>query len=169
MTTAPSGAFDDFDRQCMQRALELAARAATLGEIPVGAVLAQQGAIIAEAHNLRESLHDPTAHAERLALAQAGQNLGSWRLDDSTLYVTLEPCPMCAGATVLARVSRLVFAAEDRKWGGCRSLYRIADDPRANHRVSIASGLFRDASLLLLTDFFRMRRDPDDAPPRRGA
>ena len=106
------------------RALELAREAADLGEVPVGAVIVRDGKIVSQAFNLRETLHDPTAHAERLAITLAGQALGSWRLEGCTLYVTLEPCPMCAGAIVLSRIPRVVYGAADPKAGACASLYQ---------------------------------------------
>jgi tRNA(adenine34) deaminase len=146
------------DREMMGRAIELAREAMTLGEVPVGAVVTRRGRVIAEAFNLRETLEDPTAHAERLALTLAGRALGSWRLDECTLYVTLEPCPMCAGAIVQARLGRLVYGADDPKAGACRSLYRIADDPRLNHRAWIEQGLLKDECGAILSEFFRGKR-----------
>src|SRR5262249_26236068 len=132
--TAPiATAGDATDVEMMQRAIGFAREAITMGEVPVGAVVAWRGRWIAGAYNLRETLEDPTAHAERLALTLAGRALGTWRLDECTLYVTLEPCPMCAGAIVQARLGRLVYGADDPKAGACRTLYRIADDARLNH------------------------------------
>ncbi|HWE38121.1 MAG TPA: tRNA adenosine(34) deaminase TadA [Isosphaeraceae bacterium] len=142
----------------MRRALALAREAMAVGEVPVGAVVVRDGRIIAEAFNLRETLRDPTAHAERLALTLAGRALDSWRLDGCTLYVTLEPCPMCAGAIVQGRIDRVVFGAFDPKAGACRSLYRIASDPRFNHRAEVLGGLLADDCGALLSDFFRARR-----------
>jgi tRNA(adenine34) deaminase len=149
---------DAIDREMMQRAIELAREAMTLGEVPVGAVVARRGRLIAGAFNLRETLEDPTAHAERLALTLAGRALGSWRLDECTLYVTLEPCPMCAGAIVQARLGRLVYGADDPKAGACRSLYRIADDPRLNHRARVEPGLLKEECGAILSEFFRGKR-----------
>jgi tRNA(adenine34) deaminase len=146
------------DTLMMQRALELAREAVTLGEVPVGSVVSHRGKIIAEAFNLRETLNDPTAHAERLALTLAGRSLGTWHLEECTLYVTLEPCPMCAGAIVLSRLGRLVYGADDPKAGACRSLFRLADDPRLNHRAAITAGLLKEECSALLADFFRGRR-----------
>jgi tRNA(adenine34) deaminase len=146
------------DREMMGRAIELARKAMTLGEVPVGAVVTRRGRVIAEAFNLRETLEDPTAHAERLALTLAGRALGSWRLDECTLYVTLEPCPMCAGAIVQARLGRLVYGADDPKAGACRSLYRIADDPRLNHRARIEPGVLKEECGAILSEFFRGKR-----------
>jgi tRNA(adenine34) deaminase len=149
---------DAADLEMMQRAIALAREAMALGEVPVGSVVAFRGRLIAQAFNLRETLEDPTAHAERLALTLAGRALGSWRLDECTLYVTLEPCPMCAGAIVLARLGRLVYGADDPKAGACRSLYRLADDPRLNHRARVEPGLLKEECGALLSEFFRRKR-----------
>lgn len=149
----------------MRLALALAREAMALGEVPVGAVVARDGRVLSQAYNLRETLRDPTAHAERLALSLAGRALGTWRLDGCTLYCTLEPCPMCAGAIVQARVSRLVYGALDPKAGACQSLYRIPSDLRLNHRVEILAGLLAADCGALLTDFFRSRRPPRPDPP----
>jgi len=149
---------DTVDAVMMRHALALAREALALGEVPVGSVVVHRGRIIAQAFNLRETLNDPTAHAERLALTLAGRSLGSWRLADCTLYVTLEPCPMCAGAIVQGRLRRVVYGADDPKAGACRSLYRLADDPRLNHRSEIRSGLLKDECGELLAEFFRGRR-----------
>lgn len=147
----------------MRRALELAREAMRLGEVPVGAVVMQEGRVIAEAFNLRETLRDPTAHAERLALTLAGRALGSWRLDGCCLYVTLEPCSMCAGAIVLSRIPTVIYGATDPKAGACRSLYRLADDPRLNHRATVLGGYLEDECGAVLREFFAARR------PRRTA
>jgi tRNA(adenine34) deaminase len=146
------------DRAMMARALELAAEARNLGEVPVGALVARSGRIIAQAYNLRETLRDPTAHAERLALTWAGRALGSWRLDGCVLYVTLEPCAMCAGAIVLSRIARLVYGATDPKAGACESLYRLASDPRLNHRPEITTGIMAAECGEILKEFFQERR-----------
>ena len=158
LTFSPAGDQAAFDALMMRRALALAREAKAAGEIPVGAVVVKDGQVVAEAYNLREALNDPTAHAERLALTRAGQALGSWRLDGCTLYVTLEPCPMCAGAIVQGRVERVVFGAADPKAGACESLYRLVSDPRFNHRVKITAGLLRDECGEILTEFFKGRR-----------
>lgn len=142
----------------MRHALRLAFEAQSLGEVPVGAVVVRAGVIVAQAFNLRETLKDPTAHAERLALTLAGQALGTWRLDGCTLYATLEPCPMCAGAIVLSRLERVVYGAVDPKAGACQSLFRLADDPRLNHRAIVTGGVLADECGAILTDFFRERR-----------
>jgi tRNA(adenine34) deaminase len=157
---SPAGIEDGsaLDREMMARALELATEARNLGEVPVGALVVRSGRIISQAYNLRETLHDPTAHAERLALTWAGRALGSWRLDGCTLYVTLEPCAMCAGAVVLSRVARLVYGAVDPKAGACESLYRLASDPRLNHRPEITAGVLAADCGEFLTEFFQERR-----------
>jgi len=152
------------DVAVMQRALELARQAMLLGEVPVGAVVTQGGRIIAEGFNLRETLCDPTAHAERIALTLAGRALGTWRLDQCTLYVTLEPCPMCAGAIVQGRVARVVYGATDPKAGACHTLYQIANDPRLNHRALVEAGLLAEECGAILSSFFQDRR-----PKREGA
>jgi tRNA(adenine34) deaminase len=142
----------------MARALELAREARNLGEVPVGAVLVRNSRIVSQAYNLRETLCDPTAHAERLALTWAGRALGTWRLDECVLYVTLEPCAMCAGAIVLSRLARLVYGADDPKGGACKSLYQLLSDPRLNHRLEIESGVLASDCGLALTEFFQERR-----------
>jgi tRNA(adenine34) deaminase len=146
------------DRSMMTRALELAAEARSQGEVPVGALVVRSGRIISQAYNLRETLRDPTAHAERLALTWAGRALGSWRLDGCVLYVTLEPCAMCAGAVVLSRIARLVYGATDPKAGACESLYRLPSDPRLNHRPEITAGVLAADCGEILTEFFQERR-----------
>lgn len=142
----------------MQRAIEQAYAAAAVGEVPVGAVVVVDGRLIAEAGNQTRSHNDPTGHAEVVALRRAAERLGSWWLPDATLYVTLEPCAMCAGAIVLARIRRLVFAATDPKSGMCGSLDCIVQDPRLNHRVEISSGILAEQSARLLRSFFQSRR-----------
>ena len=155
----------------MRLALALAREALALGEVPVGAVIVRDGRVLSQAFNRREATSDPTAHAERLALTSAGQVLGTWRLTDCSLYVTLEPCPMCAGAIVQARIREVVFGASDPKAGACRSLYRLADDPRMNHRAVIRGGLLAEESAALLSEFFASRRARPGSSgiPRRGA
>lgn len=142
----------------MQRALEQAYAAAASGEVPVGAVVVIGGHLIAEAHNRTRTWTDPTGHAELIALRRAAERMEEWWLPDATLYVTLEPCAMCAGAIVLARVKRLVYAASDPKTGMCGSLDCIVQDPRLNHRVEMTAGVLADASSELLRSFFRARR-----------
>ncbi|MBX5476525.1 MAG: tRNA adenosine(34) deaminase TadA [Clostridia bacterium] len=143
----------------MRRALELARRAADVGDVPVGAVIVSpEGAVLGEGYNRREADGDPTAHAEVVALRQAARALGHWRLEGCTIYVTLEPCAMCAGALVLARVRRLVFGASDPKAGAVGSLYNIAQDARLNHRLEVTSGVLAEEAAALLRAFFRERR-----------
>jgi tRNA(adenine34) deaminase len=142
----------------MLEALQEATLAGEKGEVPIGAVIVRNGEIIARAHNLREHLHDATAHAEVLAIRQAGQLLGGWRIPEATLYVTVEPCPMCAGALVQARIDRLVFGAPDPKgWGG-RSLTEIVQNPLLNHRMEVTAGVLEEECRKLITSFFRARR-----------
>jgi tRNA(adenine34) deaminase len=149
----------------MRHALDLAESAAALGEVPVGAVVVRDDRIVAQAMNLRESLHDPTAHAERLALQLAGRALGQWRLEGCTVYVTLEPCPMCAGALVLARVDRVVYGCLDPKAGACGSLYMICSDQRLNHRPVVAQGVLANECGSLLSRFFGAKRTKSDLGP----
>ena len=146
------------DEKYMKIALTQAEKAYREGEVPVGAVLVKNGAILAQQFNRREALYDATAHAEILALREAGERLGGWRLSNTTLYVTLEPCPMCAGALVLARVERLVFGTFDPKGGGAGSLYDIPRDTRLNHRLDVTTGVLENECAALLKDFFRNRR-----------
>ncbi len=140
-------------------ALREAAAAASQGEVPVGAVVVRDGRVIGRAHNMRETLRDPTAHAEMIALTQAAEAIEAWRLDGAVVYVTLEPCCMCAGALVLARVSRLLYGAADPKAGACGTLYNIVCDPRLNHCVEVTAGVMAEESRELLQQFFRQRRD----------
>jgi len=142
----------------MERALDQARRAAAIGEVPVGAVLVRDGAVLAEAHNLIETRPDATAHAEMMVLTEAARLTQSWRLDGITLYVTLEPCPMCAGAMVLARVARLVYGAPDPKKGAVDSVYDVLRHPANNHRMEISSGLLAEPAGRLLREFFAARR-----------
>lgn len=146
------------DARWMAIALEEARAGAACGEIPVGAVVVCGDELLARDHNRTRELADPTAHAEILALRGAAQELGDWRLTDCTLYVTLEPCAMCAGAILLARVARLVFAANDPKAGMCVSLGNIVQDARLNHRVEVESGLLAEEAGELLRSFFQERR-----------
>ncbi|MBF5042855.1 nucleoside deaminase [Simulacricoccus sp. 17bor-14] len=138
----------------MQQALALAQEAAALGEVPVGAVAVHDGKVVGTGYNRREIDRDPLAHAEVLALNQAARTLGCWRLSGVTLYVTLEPCAMCAGAMVQARVSRLVFGTLDPKAGAVGSLYNLVEEPRHNHRLQVTSGILADDCRLLLKTFF---------------
>lgn len=158
MAEAPAP-WTDLDRAMMHLALTEAAHAATLGEVPVGAVLARGDAVLARAHNLRETAGDPTAHAELLAIRQAAAAIAGWRMDGTTMYVTLEPCPMCAGALWLARVERLVYATTDDKAGAAGTLYNVVADPRLNHRLRVDVGLMADESRALLRRFFGQLRE----------
>ncbi len=142
----------------MQQALALAREAPLIGEVPIAALLVRDDLVIAGAHNLRETDQDPTAHAELLAIRAAARQTRSWRLTDSTLYVTLEPCTMCIGAIVLARIPRLVFGALDPKAGACGSIMNIPPEPMLNHRVEVVGGVCAEESQMLLQDFFRSLR-----------
>jgi tRNA(adenine34) deaminase len=155
----------ELDRSMMQRALVLASKAAVMGEVPVGAVIYRGEQVLAEAHNLRESQRDPTAHAEMIAMREAAKAMASWRIEDCTLAVTLEPCPMCAGALVNARVPRLVYGALDPNMGAVDSLYNVCNDPRLNHRLEVVAGVEADQCAAVLQAFFRLRRTPD--PPAK--
>lgn len=142
----------------MRLALEQAEAAAAHGDVPVGAVVVVDGEAVAARHNERELQGDPTAHAEVLALRDAAARLGTWRLEAATVVVTLEPCPMCAGALVAGRVGRLVFGATDPKAGACGSLYQLCADPRLNHELPVTRGVLAEESSALLVRFFSQRR-----------
>lgn len=146
------------DELFMQRALALATQARDRAEVPVGAVLVQNGAVLAEGANEVEARQDATAHAEMLAIAQAQARLKSWRLNGATLYVTKEPCPMCAGALAHVRVDRIVFGVTDPKAGACGGAFNLFELPGLNHRCEIVPGVMATESLALLQDFFRERR-----------
>ena len=143
----------------MEMALDEARAAAAEDEVPIGAVIVsfQQG-VIGRAHNQREGLHDPTAHAEMIAITQAAQALRSWRLENCAIYITLEPCPMCAGAIVLARLPFVVYGAADPKAGACDTLYQITSDPRLNHRAQVVGGVLAGPCAQVLSDFFTDKR-----------
>lgn len=149
---------DRVDLRMMDRAIELAQEAAANDEVPVGAVVYRGHEIVAESANNREATGDPTGHAEMVALRRAGERLGRWRLDDCSMAVTLEPCPMCAGGLVNARLGRLVYGAFDAKAGACCSLYEIPTDRRLNHRVEVHGGIEEHRCAELLKSFFRRRR-----------
>jgi len=149
------------DEAAMREALEQARAAANHGDVPVGAVIVHEGRVIARAHNERELRGDPTAHAEVLALRAAADVVGGWRLDGCTLYVTLEPCAMCAGALQQSRIDRVVFGAADPKGGATGTLYNIAADPRLNHEVDVTHGVLAEESSRLLSEFFAMHRNAD--------
>jgi tRNA(adenine34) deaminase len=146
------------DERFMRAAIAAAGIAEENGDVPIGAVIVHEDQIIGKAYNQREQLKDPTAHAEIIALTQAAAFRQSWRLDGCTMYVTLEPCPMCAGALVLARMDRLVYGCDDPKAGACGSLYNIVQDERLNHRLEVTSGVLADQCSELLQDFFQKRR-----------
>jgi tRNA(adenine34) deaminase len=146
------------DDYFMTLALREAERAPAHGDVPIGAVVVREGELLAAAHNERELREDPTAHAELLALREAARAVGSWRVLDAILYVTLEPCAMCAGAVVLARVSRVVYGASDPKAGACGSVLDVLGEPRLNHRPQVAGGLLAPVCGELLSRFFASRR-----------
>ncbi len=147
------------DDEAMGLALAEATRGGAAGEVPVGAVVLRAGVVVARRHNERESTNDPTAHAELLAMRDAARVAGGWRLSGATVVVTLEPCPMCAGALLAARVARIVFGAADARAGACGSLYNLCADPRLNHEVAVTAGVRAPESAVLLADFFARRRD----------
>ncbi len=148
-----------FHVEHMRLALEEAEQARLEDEVPVGAVIVSfERGILASAHNQREQLCDPTAHAEMIALTQAAQALQSWRLENCAMYVTLEPCPMCAGAIVQARLPLIVYGCTDLKAGACHSLYQITSDSRLNHRCQVVAGVLADPCSQILTDFFTEKR-----------
>jgi tRNA(adenine34) deaminase len=142
----------------MQQALQQAQAAESVDEVPIGAIIVHRGRIVGAAHNQRETLRDPTAHAEMLAITQAAEALGDWRLLDCGLYVTLEPCPMCAGAIINARIPLVVYGAADPKAGAARSLYQLLDDSRLNHSCEVVPGVLDDECGEMLTAFFRRQR-----------
>ncbi len=146
------------DQRYMRIAIDQAYIAEDKGDVPIGCVIVYDGQIIAKAYNQREQLHDPTAHAEIIALTQASEFIGLWRLYGCTVYVTLEPCPMCAGALVLARIDRLVYGTADPKTGACGSLYNIPQDDRLNHRIETTKGVLEDDCKAQLQAFFARRR-----------
>lgn len=143
----------------MELAFREAQKAYEEGEVPIGAIVVFENRVIGKGYNLTEKLQDPTAHAEMIAITAAAESLGSRRLLDTTLYVTLEPCPMCAGAIVLARIPVLVYGSSDPKGGACGTLYNIVQDPRLNHRVEVIPGILESKCSLILSDFFRKLRE----------
>jgi tRNA(adenine34) deaminase len=146
------------DDKWMREALRMAETALEHDEVPVGCLIVHDGRIVGRAHNQREMLQDPTAHAEMIAITQAAEALGSWRLTGCTLYVTLEPCAMCAGGMILARLDRLVYGASDPKAGAVDSVFRLLEEPRLNHRIPVAAGVLREECGAILTQFFRKKR-----------
>ena len=149
---------NDADVRFMRVAIEAARIAEENGDVPIGAVIVYKNQIIGKAYNQRQQLQDPTAHAEIIALTQAAAFLESWRLNGCTMYVTLEPCPMCAGALVLARMDRLVYGSDDPKAGACKSLYNIVQDERLNHKLEVTSGVLEEQCREQLQGFFARRR-----------
>ena len=146
------------DEIYMRMALAEAEYAMAENEVPVGTVIVYQDRVIASAHNQREQLHDPTAHAEMIAITQAAESLSSWRLEGCRLYVTLEPCPMCAGAILQARIPFLVYGAADPKAGAVHSMYQLLDDARLNHQTQVTSNVLAEPCGRILTDFFKKQR-----------
>ena len=155
---------EQIDERYMRMAIDAAQVAEENGDVPIGAVIVYQNRVIGRAYNQREQLKDPTAHAEIIALTQAASFVGSWRLHGCTIYVTLEPCPMCAGALVLGRLDRLVYGCADPKTGACGSLYDIVRDERLNHRLEVTSGVLADDCAGLLQAFFQQRRPNNSRP-----
>ncbi len=149
---------NDADDRFMRAAIEAAKIAEENGDFPIGAVIVYKNQIIGKAYNLRELLNDPTAHAEIIALTQAAAFMENWHLNGCTIYVTLEPCPMCAGALVLGRLDRLVYGCDDPKSGACKSLYNIVTDGRLNHRLEVTSGVLQEQCREQLQGFFAQRR-----------
>ena len=147
------------DSDFMREALAEAQKAFHLDEVPIGAVVVKNGEIIGRGHNLRERKKDPTLHAEIVAIKQAAATLGGWRLTDCDLYVTIEPCPMCAGAILQARIRRLIFGARDPKAGCAGSLYNLLEDTRFNHRTEVTEGILKDSCALIIKEYFRQKRN----------
>lgn len=148
----------DWDQKYMRQALTLAEQAMQQDEVPVGAIVTLNNKVVGSGWNQRESLQDPTAHAEMIAITQAAASISSWRLHECTLYVTLEPCPMCAGAILQARIGRVVFGALDPKAGAVQSLYRMLEDTRLNHRCQVTAGIMAEDCGRILTHFFQLKR-----------
>lgn len=146
------------DMDYMGLALDEAKKAYRIGEVPIGAIVVKDGEVIAAAHNLRETGHDATAHAEVMAIRKACEKIGHWRLTGATLYVTIEPCPMCAGALVMSRVDRLVYGAADYKAGAVESLFNITNHSGLNHRMAVTAGVREEECRALMKEFFRERR-----------
>ncbi|MFC7440204.1 tRNA adenosine(34) deaminase TadA [Laceyella putida] len=153
----------------MQEALLEAKKAEALGEVPIGAVIVKDGQVIGRGYNLREIRHDPTAHAEMIAIRQAAEHVGGWRLNDCDLYVTLEPCPMCAGAIIQARIRRVIYGTEDPKAGCAGTLMNILTDERFNHQTEVVVGVCKEACSSILTNFFRMLRQRKKEEKRQQA
>ena len=147
------------DERFMLEAIIEAKKAREMAEVPIGAVIVHEGEIIARGHNLRETSQETLSHAELIAIAEANEKIGSWRLEDCTLYVTLEPCPMCAGAIVQSRIKRVVYGAPDPKAGCAGTLFNLLEEPRFNHQTELESGVMQDECASLLTDFFKALRN----------
>ena len=158
----------DFDQRYMEQAIKEALKALQADEVPVGCVIVHNDLIIGRGYNRTESLQDPTAHAEILAITSAAENLHSWRLCDCTLYCTLEPCSMCAGALVLARVERLVFGAMDPKFGACGSIFNIVQDSRLNHRIAVTNGVLENECAGIVQRFFKKKRKTPSSDDSEG-
>lgn len=168
-TASPSMEPNSNDSQFMELALQQARVAPLVGEVPIGAVLVSDNRVVASAHNYREISQDPTAHAEIIVIRKGAEYLKTWRLTHTTLYVTLEPCPMCAGAIVQSRIARLVFGAWDPKAGACGSILNIPSERRFNHRVQVTGGLREEESRELLQKFFQLKRGTisrSSSPPK---
>ena len=150
---------EDLHQMFMKLALEQAEQAFAVGEVPVGAIIAHNGRVIAAAHNQREQLNDPTAHAEMIAITQAAESMNSWRLADCALYVTLEPCPMCAGAVLNARIPKVIYGTADPKGGAVHSVFKLLSDARMNHRAEISQGVMAAQCGEILKRFFQSRRN----------
>jgi len=148
----------EFDERFMYEALKEAEKAFAADEVPVGCVIVHDGVIIGRGYNRTESLQDPTAHAEILAITSASENVGSWRLSGCTVYCTIEPCAMCAGALVLARVERLVYGAPDPKFGACSSIFNIVQSKKLNHRIALSTGILKNECASLMQEFFKKKR-----------
>lgn len=147
------------DEKFMNLAFEEAKKALNKKEVPIGAVVIKDGEVIGRGYNLKEEAQDPTAHAEMIAIREAAENIGSWRLENCEIYVTLEPCPMCVGAMLQARIDRLVFAAYDKNGGAVGSLYDLSDDNRLNHTIKVRSGFMAEKSSKMLKNFFKSLRE----------
>ena len=158
----------DKDQQYMRLAIEEAKKAEQLGEVPIGAVIIHEDKIIARAHNLREATQNAASHAELSAIQEANTAIGSWRLENTTLYVTLEPCPMCAGAILQSRIPRVVYGARDPKGGCVHSLYELLNDARFNHEAEVTEGVLAEECGELLTNFFRAIRERKKAKKKRA-
>ena len=159
---------EDDNTRHMRSAIREAERALEIGEVPVGCIIVHEGRVIGKAHNQRELLQDPTAHAEMIAITQAAAHFKSWRLENAKLYVTLEPCPMCAGAIILARIAEVYFGAFDPKAGACGSVVNLLEDARFNHQPAVVSGVLGEECGALLSNFFRSIRQGSIRKPKEA-